>query len=351
MFISGLMILIACSETQEKSNPSETPRRKKLSKLLEPKPNTTYRLDETISFKVGLSDESKSIDSLKLEAPDGVLGFAGESFDWTPGKKRVGSPKLKLTVFFAGKKETLYPKVRIHPENPPIAYTYRVVNTYPHDDRAYTQGLFWHDDKLWESTGKEGTSTMRQVDLNTGNILQQIDLDRALFGEGAAIHNGEIYQLTWHGQKGFVYNLNLEKQREFQYPNPGWGLTNLGDKLIMSDGTENLYIMDPGSFSEIDRLQVYDNQGKVDQLNELENVEGKIYANVYGEKYVVVIDPETGAVEEKIDFTAVWPEQTAGIDYVLNGIAYLKDSERLFVTGKYWPHLYEVQKLRRANQP
>lgn len=348
-----LLLLIACSGTEEKSKRPTTPRKKKASRIIAPKNNTTYSLGDIIDFRVGLSEDSANIDSIKLEAPNVTETFTGSTFSWTSTNSRVGKPRLKLTVYFQGKKETLYPKVTILP-GPPVQYTYRVINTYPHDDEAYTQGLFWHDSDLWESTGKPGASTMRKVELTTGKPVQMIDLDAQLFGEGAAIYQDQIYQLTYHAQKGFVYNLDLQLQREFRFSTEtteGWGLTHLDENLVVSDGSENLYVMEPDGFTEIDRIQVYDHNGLVINLNELENIEGRIYANVYGENYIVVIDPKSGAVVEEIDLTAIWPANPGDIDHVLNGIAFDPDTKRMFVTGKYWPNLYEVQTLRRANQP
>lgn len=350
-----LFLIVACSDSDPKEKPGgKSPIiKKKVSKLVAPSVNQTYKLGENINFEISLKDESLSIDSISLEVKQQKLTFDESVFTWSPEQVRVGKPRIKLTVFFDGKTETHYPKVLILPEASPVRYTYRVINTYPHDASAYTQGLFWHNGSLWESTGKEGASTMRQVDLQTGKPIQQSDLDPDLFGEGATLFQDKIYQLTWTSQRGFVYDQNLNQTGEFRYPTEGWGITNLGENLIMSDGTQNLYIMEPAGFTEVDRLQVYDHVGEVSDLNELENVNGKIYANVYGKEYVAVIDPATGAIEATIDFEGIWPRDNgnSSLDYVLNGIAYDADKDRLFVTGKYWPNLFEVELLQRGNQP
>ena len=234
--VIALSLVVACSDSDPKEQPaSKSPIiKKKASKLVNPSINQEYKLGEEINFEVSLKDETLSIDSISLELKDQQVTFTSSSFTWSPEQARVGKPRIKLTVFFDGKKETHYPKILMLPEASPVQYTYRVINTYPHDPSAYTQGLFWHDGLLWESTGKEGASTMRKVDLQSGNPTQKIDLDRSLFGEGAAIHDNKIYQLTWTSQKGFIYDLNLQKQREFPFittTGEGWGLTNLNDHL------------------------------------------------------------------------------------------------------------------------
>ncbi|MDW3197572.1 MAG: glutaminyl-peptide cyclotransferase [Cytophagales bacterium] len=351
----AVLLIVGCSDSNTQEKPaSKTPLiKKKASKLIAPGINQQYQLGESINFEVALKDENQLIDSVTLEVQQRKVAYTNSTFTWSPEQPRVGKPRIKLTVYFDGKKETHYPKVLILPEASPAQYTYRVINTFPHDPSAYTQGLFWHEGLLWESTGKEGASTMRKVDLKSGQPTKKIDLDPALFGEGAAILQDKIYQLTWTSQKGFVYDQNLNQTGEFRYPTEGWGITTLEENLIMSDGTHNLYIMEPNGFTEIDRLQVYDHEGEVSDLNELENVNGKIYANVYGKEYIAVIDPATGAVEATIDFEGIWTRDNTNnsLDYVLNGIAYDAEGDRLFVTGKYWSNLFEVELLLRGNQP
>lgn len=352
-----LLLGVACSDSGSEKPSGKSPIiKKKISKLVSPAINQEYKLGDEISFEVTLKDETLSMDSIILEVNKQQVTFTDPSFTWSPEQPRVGKPKIKLTAFFDGKKETHYPKIKVLANVSPTRYTYRIINTYPHDDQAYTQGLFWHDGVLWESTGKEGASTMRKVDLETGKPIQKVDLEPSLFGEGAAIYDNKIYQLTWHSRKGFIYDLELQKQREFQFitsTGEGWGMTDWNDHLIVSDGSGNLSIMEPDGFTEVDRLQVCDNLEEVSDLNELENVNGKIYANIYGKEYIAVIDPLTGAVEATIDFEGIWPRNNgnSSLDYVLNGIAYAADENRLFVTGKYWPNLYEVELLQRGNQP
>ncbi|HEX6386343.1 MAG TPA: glutaminyl-peptide cyclotransferase [Anaerolineae bacterium] len=224
-------------------------------------------------------------------------------------------------------------------------YGYRITHIYPHDSDAFTQGLVYDDGVLYEGTGRNGESTLRRVDLETGEVLQLRELPAAYFGEGIALYDNEIVQLTWQSNVGFVYNRStFEVLRQFTYATEGWGLTHNGRCLIMSDGTDIIYFRDPETFAEIGRLHVYDNNGPVTQLNELEYVQGEIYANVWQTDRIARILPDTGQVIGWIDLTGLLEQVavTAPVD-VLNGIAYDAQGHRLFVTGKLWPALFEIE--------
>jgi glutamine cyclotransferase len=224
-------------------------------------------------------------------------------------------------------------------------YTYKVVNTFPHDQNAFTQGLVFEDGVLYEGTGLTGRSTLRKVELETGNILQLRKLPDEFFGEGITIYGSHIIQLTFLSNTGFVYNKDtFELVREFNYPTQGWGITHNGRHLIMSDGTPVLYFLDPETFERISRITVYDRDVLVWNLNELEYVEGQIYANVWGVERIARIEPETGQVLGWIDMKGLVARQDRTEDEaVLNGIAYDKENGRLFVTGKFWPKLFEIK--------
>jgi glutamine cyclotransferase len=222
-------------------------------------------------------------------------------------------------------------------------YSYEVVHTYPHDPKAFTQGLVFLDGALLESTGLNGQSTLRKVELETGKVLKQVQVPARYFAEGLALLNGKLYQLTWQDGKGFVYDLeNFRLEMEFSYAGEGWGLATDGHFLIQSDGTERLRFIDPVTF-EVKRTVSVSNQGQpVNRLNELEYIKGEIFANVWGTDLVARIDPATGKVLGIIDFTGLLsPEDRAKTD-VLNGLAYDPKADRLFVTGKLWPRLFEV---------
>lgn len=236
------------------------------------------------------------------------------------------------------------------PADPDAAFT--VVAQYPHDPRAYTQGLFFAGGHLFEGTGRYGESSLRRVELSTGRVLQRVDLDPGLFGEGIAPFGERVYQLTWRAGRGLVYDReDLERVGEFDYEGEGWGLTSDGRHLIMSDGTATLRFLDPATFAVVRALEVRDANGPVPMLNELEYVEGAILANVWTRSVIVQISPETGAVTREHDLAGLVAREGAGdLDAVLNGIAYDPASGRLFVTGKLWSRVYEVE-LRRGPGP
>jgi glutamine cyclotransferase len=222
-------------------------------------------------------------------------------------------------------------------------YTYKVINAYPHDKEAFTQGLVFEGGYLYEGTGQYGSSTLRKVELETGNVVQIYRLPPQFFGEGITIYRNQIIQLTWQSQIGFIYNIkSFSIIREFRYPTEGWGITHDGKRLIMSDGTATLYFLDPESFTQIGTLQVRDAQGPVSMLNELEYIQDEIYANVWQKNCIARISPKTGMVVGWIDLGGLctWSG-------VLNGIAYDVEGDRLFVTGKLWPYLYEIKLIKK----
>jgi glutamine cyclotransferase len=252
----------------------------------------------------------------------------------------------------------------------PQVYGYKVLNTYPHDPQAFTEGLIFHNGTLYESTGLYGQSSLRQVDLETGRVLQERRLSPQYFAEGLTTWNGQFLQLTWKSHLGLVWNLdNFTVVGTFAYPSEGWGITHDGQSLIMSDGTSILYFLDPQTFQEVRQIEVQDRGDPVALLNELEYINGEIYANVWKTDRIARISPETGQVVGWIDLSGlrdveppdvelrdVEPELLDGEpelldvdekarseEAVLNGIAYDSAGHRLFVTGKLWPRLFEIQ--------
>jgi glutamine cyclotransferase len=227
-------------------------------------------------------------------------------------------------------------------------YGVEIVGTRPHDPDAFTQGLVFHDGALYESTGLHGRSSVRRVDLDTGRVLSRRSVPRQYFAEGLTIFQGRIVQLTWQSQKGFVYDLGLRLTREFAYTGEGWGLTHDGTSLIMSDGTSRLRFLDPATFAVRRVLDVTDAGRPVESLNELEFVRGEVYANVWPTDWIVRIDPVSGRVVGRVDLTGLLaPHERHGTEDVANGIAYDASADRLFLTGKLWPRLYEVRLRRR----
>lgn len=230
--------------------------------------------------------------------------------------------------------------------------TYEIVHEYPHDPDAFTQGLVYVDGHLYESTGRKGKSSVRMVDLQTGRVLQHYDLPAEYFGEGLTDWGSNLVQLTWTCKTGFVYDrFSLTLKRTFGFEGEGWGLTHDDKQLILSDGTPVLRFLDPQSFSEIRRVSVSDERGRpVTDVNELEYVHGEIYANIWHTDQIVRISPLTGKILGRIDLTGLLEnKRPLDPDAVLNGIAYDSKGNRLFVTGKLWPKLFEIKVVHHVH--
>lgn len=228
---------------------------------------------------------------------------------------------------------------------PPPTYAFEVVNSYPHDPEAFTQGLVFYEGGLYEGTGRWGESTLREVALASGTVLRSRPLENQYFGEGITLLGDRIYQLTWQEQTGFIYDrATFEPLQTFTYPHEGWGITHDGTRLIVSDGTAEIRFWDPATLQETSRITVRDNQGPVNRLNELEYVNGEIWANIWMTDLIARISPETGDVLGYIDLTGLLDTTslTQPAD-VLNGIAYDPATGRIFVTGKLWPTLFEIR--------
>ena len=227
-------------------------------------------------------------------------------------------------------------------------WTYEIVNTYPHDTSAYTQGLVWHDGALYESAGQYGRSNLRKVELETGRVLRRTDVPADYFAEGLALLNGKLYQLTWKENNGFIYDLNtFNKTGEFTYGGEGWGLAEDGKSLILSDGSNQIRFLDPQTFRVERAINVFENNDTsrpLRDINELEYVRGEIYANVWQTDQIIRIDPKNGRLLGVIDMTGILPgKRVDEADDVLNGIAFDAQHQRLFVTGKRWPKLFEIR--------
>lgn len=236
------------------------------------------------------------------------------------------------------------------PTNATPVYGYKIITAYPHDTNSFTQGLIYKDNFLYESTGGYGKSSLRRIDLSSGQLSGFHRLPPQLFGEGIDCYENKIIQLTWKSKIGFIYDKNTFKSLgTFEYATQGWGVTNDGEKVIMSDGSSTLYFLEPNLFTEIGRIHVYDTSGPVSNLNELEYVHGEIYANIWKTDKIARIDPDTGRITGWIDLTGLLGKTNpkkpkAG---VLNGIAYDLENNRLFVTGKLWPRLFEIKLIPR----
>jgi len=267
----------------------------------------------------------------------------------------VGKHAISTLVYFPEGNKKVNDFFEVLPEKAPAIYSYKIVNEYPHDKTAYTQGLEYYNGYLYETTGQRGESSLRKVEIETGKVLQKIAIDDKYFGEGMTIFNNKIYWLTWTSKKGFIYNLEtFEKEGEFNYNKSiqGWGLTHNETELIKSDGTNKIWFLNPQDQSEKRSIQAYTNSRSVGSLNELELINGKIYANKYQQNTIIIIDPETGIVEGLADLRALEKEmkktqKLVPEDEVLNGIAYDTENNRLFVTGKHWGILFEIELFKK----
>ena len=264
---------------------------------------------------------------------------------------KLGMQEVSAIIYFNGTSQTAYHNVQVLNDVSPKVYSFNIINEYPHDITSYTQGLEFFNGELYESTGQKGESKLRKVDYKTGEVQKNIDLEKQYFGEGITILNNKIYQLTWESKKGFVYDVkSFEKSKEFDYnkSKEGWGICNDGEVLYKSDGTDKIWILDPETLEEKEYIQTYTNKGKIVGINEMEWINGKIYANRYQLDGVAIINPKNGAIEGVIDFRTLKNKVTQhkGLD-VLNGIAWNPESKTLFVTGKRWDKLFEVEIIEK----
>jgi glutaminyl-peptide cyclotransferase len=259
---------------------------------------------------------------------------------------RVTCRRLAIAFLFAGLSQSLLAQSS-HPSHTPRPpeYTFKIVRTFPHDPNAFTQGLAYSDGFLYEGTGLQGRSSLRKVRLETGQIVQRVDLAPEFFGEGITLVKNEVIQLTWQSHIGFVYNLSdFHLLRRFSYSGEGWGLTTNGREIFMSDGTSEIRVLDGGTLAEKRRFTVRDGETPIDQLNELEFVDGEIFANVWQTDRIARISPHSGKVVGWINLKGLLsPVYRLEAGAVLNGIAYDSNRKRLFVTGKLWPNIFEVR--------
>ncbi|RQP17838.1 glutaminyl-peptide cyclotransferase [Parapedobacter defluvii] len=337
-----LLVFIASCNTQKKASKF---------RFDTPEAGTLVKKGESIPLKLVFPSEISSFDSV-IYAIDGEV--LARKTDSTPvsldtEKAPFGSRTLSAKLYHGGEEQVAYSNIVVVPPSPK-RYGFRVIQEYPHDPQAYTQGLeFDHQGILYESTGQQGRSSIRQVDYKTGKILKKTDLSPNSFGEGLSIVGDKLIQLTWQEKVGFVYDKNtLTKTAEFNYgrSSEGWGLCYDGKRLIKSDGSSRLYFLNKDTYVEEGFIEVYNDKGPMDSLNELEYIDGKIYANVYTKDIIVIINPDTGAIEGEINLIGIYPDKKES-DNELNGIAYEREGKRLFITGKNWPKLYEIELVAR----
>jgi glutaminyl-peptide cyclotransferase len=322
----------------------------KLIKLISPEENAEVKLNETVKVVIGLDGKNGAPDSVKIFFDGRTAGVIKNSpWEFIVNKSytvKTGRKSLKIVAYGKGKSpQTITRFVIIYSDVVPKRYGYRVIKSYPHDKEAFTQGLVYLDGVLYEGTGQETRSSLRKVNLETGEVMNQLNLETRYFGEGIAIKGDKLYQVTWKNQVGFVYNKNtFELINKVGYQTEGWGLATMGENLVMSDGSNILYIIDPESFSVISTLEVYDTRKKVMDLNELEFINGEIWANIWQTDLIARIDPGSGKVTGYIDLSRILNDPGTDTQVnVLNGIAWDSKNNRIFVTGKNWPKLFEIK--------
>ncbi len=308
-----------------------------------------YQASEKLDLTL-LNNENKTIDSVAYFIDDKkVSSVKGNGkFTLDLSGKKLGYQNLKALVYFEGDTVSAKTRIEVGSGITPKLLKYTVVNTYDHDVNAFTEGFEFYRDTLIESTGTpEGyKGYFAKIDYKTGKTIKRVDLDPQYFGEGITIINGKIYQLTWQNLTGFIYDANtLKKIKSFTYDKKveGWGMTNDGKNIYHSDGTEKIWTMDPETQKLTDFINVYTNDSKIKAVNELEWVNGKIYGNIWQKDAIAVINPKTGAVEGVLDLSALRAKVTNKEAEVLNGIAYNKKTNTLFVTGKNWNKMFEIK--------
>ncbi|MBD0725990.1 glutamine cyclotransferase [Flavobacterium sp. L1I52] len=305
-----------------------------------------YQPQETLNLPI-LNPKSKVVDSVVYYINDTkvktVKGLENLSFELKDQK--LGYQNIKALVYFEGENAETTTRIEVVSNVTPKLLKYKIVNTYPHDIKSFTEGLEFYKDTLYESTGQKGNSYLRKYDYKTGKVFKQIDLDGNYFGEGITFINGKLFQLTWQEKTGFIYNANtLKLEKTFTYTKEieGWGMTHDDKYIYQSDGTEKIWKMDPETQKMIDYINVYSGSSKIKAVNELELIDGKFYANVWQKDAIAIVNPSNGAVEAIVDLSGLRKLINATPEDVLNGIAYNPKTKTIFVTGKNWDKMFEI---------
>ena len=314
-----------------------------------------YHQNDNVSLLVK-NKKDKTIDSIVYFNGEKRIGSVkgNSAFNYSLKDEKLGYQNLKAVIYFEGDSTKTESRIELVSHIEPKLLGYSILNTYPHDMKAYTQGLEFHRDTLFEGTGNgagegtglRGVSSLRKTDYKTGKVLKKVELGVDYFGEGITVLNNKVYQLTWLNNEGYIYNADtFKKEKTFKYfkKMEGWGLTNDGKNLYQSDGTERITLLNPETLQQVDYINVYTANNKIKAVNELEWIDGKIYANIYQMDALAIIDPKSGAVEAVIDLSKLKSKVTQHPDVdVLNGIAYNPKTKTIFVTGKNWDKMFEI---------
>ncbi len=345
----ALIMLMNCAQSSSHS------RRPVTSFQLEPK-KKSFKIGEEINIKLTTKLKEGSIEKIEISVDGKYIQTSKtltNSLIFKTADFGVGKHIVKVSANKTdGTTGENYEEIFVTSDTKPIQYSYQIISVYPHNPTHFTQGLEFHDNILYEGTGQEGSSEIFQVDLKSGKLIKEYKLENQYFGEGITILNNKIYQLTYKNEIGFVYDLNSFKLlNTWKYKSKeGWGLTNDGHSLIMSDGTENLYYINPDTYKEEKRIQVCNEYNSVKNLNELEFIKGEIWANIWTTDNVVIIDPKTGKITGELNLSGlsgtILQNQREQMD-VLNGIAYNPVTDKIYVTGKLWPKLFEIKLIKK----
>ena len=333
-----LLLSTSCSETYKFT--LETPK--------------TVAINGVATFKVS-ENNNRPIDSVQFFVNGKQIPGTNLTTTYNTSNLGFGRHFVVALSFYPGKTNKSKGSFEIFPTEKATIYRYKIINTYPHDSTAYTQGLEFHNGFLYETTGRRGQSSLRKVEITSGKVLQKVALANKYFGEGMTIVDDKIHWLTWQNKKGFIYDLKtFEQEKTFKYgkSKEGWGLTHNETELIKSDGTHKIWFLDPTTHQEKRSIQVYTKGRALDNLNELEFIDGKIYANKYLNSAIIIINPETGVAEGIVNLKGLTKEmqKTQKLkpeDEVLNGIAYDPKNNRLFVTGKNWKKMFEIALVKK----
>jgi glutamine cyclotransferase len=346
LLIATALIIVSCNPKKDAGDIT-----------ISPESGSNFKTNAPVTIKVNLPADAKPdsivylLDSVKLIVKKDTSALALKT-DSLP----LGSRLITAKIYTGGVKQELSININLLPSKAPEEMTYVVEKVYPHDPTSYTEGLLYHDGFLYESTGLKHHSVLRKVDLNTGKPLQEVNIDTSKFGEGSAIIGDKILMLTYtQPEAAYVFDKKTFKLLK-TFTNivgvEGWGMTFDGKKIYFDDSTNRIWFLDKDTYKQTGYIDVYDDKGPVNQINELEYIDGKIYANVYTKDIILVIDPKTGAVLQRVDMSNLWPMSQRPKDFnsnenVLNGIAWDAVGKRLFITGKDWPHLYQVKFVKK----
>lgn len=339
ILLASLLILNSC-ETQYKLS-IEVPNKSKLNDKV------------TVSLVV---ENNQPLDQVLFFVNGKEMSSKDHSFILDTKEFGTGKHLISAMVTYGDQKSRRVNNfIEVFSDTPFESYEVKIIKSYPHDKSAYTQGLEYHNGFLYETTGQNGKSSLRKVEIKTGKVLQKIDLDKRYFGEGMTVVNNQIFFLTWKSNKGFVYNLetfDLENDFSYNKSKEGWGLTHSDTELIKSDGSSKIWFLDPSTQQEKRYIQAYTHKQKISQLNELEFINNKIYANYWRKPLIAIINPNNGVVEGIVNLTSLVNEmektqKLVKDNDVLNGIAFDSKNNRLFVTGKNWEKLFQIELIKK----